>query len=211
MKPVVFEPRLELDQLLDEYIESKLRAVLKIRPEAVSTHNPISFEEWSQTPEGRVHMSIMHQYVFQAPNITAKSANRIQRLLQSQGQETRGRPALYDPRARDTKVLRVLKVHFLNELIAKGLGVDTSTWALPIEDLGEIRGELPPFDTFGMLERFERWTNFSLPKAAWLLYTREDRVKAAKSAPNCRLDDKGAMDFAEYSVWRTLQPVQLAA
>ena len=219
MKPIVFEPNSFLEEVLDKYLEDKVRSLMRLGPEGQAPGlQLIPYDKWRRSKEGSVHQQLMNAYVLTIPNINARTANRIQRALQARGQELRGRPKQYDARLHDMKTQRLLRLHFLNELIAKGLGLSTEGWPPPIDfemeasTLDSTNAMVEAKDNFDMLYRFEAWTGVRLPRIAWLVYTREDREKMAAEDPSLPRDEvDGSITLALYEELRYKFDIQTYA
>lgn len=202
MKSIIFEPRPELARKLNEHLDKRVREILTLRPPApnapATTPGKNTYLSWIHTPEGRVHAALLKQYVLPTHGLSAKRLNTIQQRLIHRGNESRGRPAMYDPKLRDLKFTRLLRVALLNELVAKGLGLDTSTWELP--ELPEPTVRKPEkLSAHDMLTRFERWADLHLPLEAWLLYTRAERRVLADKYPTVAREPDGGVSMTRYT------------
>ena len=203
MKPIVFEARPEFAPLLDKYLNDKVKEVIvrpieepEEPPNAKSRPKVLSYHDWVATEEGRIHNSLFANVILSQPDITAKVANRIQRQLRTRRSETRGRPRIYEANIYDLRIVRSLKLHFLNELVAKGLGLSTESWKLP----RAVRKEKPidQLHIVDILRNFEDWTGIKLSSAVWLLYTKWQRTELAKQYPDEPRANDGGIELQRF-------------
>lgn len=213
MNPIVYQANPALMPTLDTYMHSELRKLTQIDDPYAKINNIIPYETWVATKEGRLHMQLMVRYVLPAANLNAKETNRIQKALQTQGRGTKGRPRKYDARLRDLTVNRQLRIYILDCLIAKALHVDTSEWEPPIVVDNDNKPS-EPRDAYDSLCRFEEWSNFRLPRAAWLLYTRTERLALSKQYGHFEKEEDGGISFDAYRAMQTagaVVPLNIAA
>ena len=211
MKPIVFEAYPEIEDMLDKYISDQLRiitAVPKATPKTGSK-SMIDYSNWVATQEGRLHMQLMVKYVLSAEHIDAKMANKIQRKLQSQGRESRGRPRKFDSRLHDWTTQRQLRLFILNRLLATGLGVETDEWTPPFAEDVAMLDSTTPDDMYHALQRFEEWSEIVLPKAAWMLYTRSERQALSATYPDLEKEPDGGILLEEFSRLRRIPVTQI--
>lgn len=213
MKALVFAADPLIMNELDEHIQRELRRLTKVKNPHAKVNNVLPYEQWIQTTEGKLHMQLMVRYVLQADNLDSRAVNKIQRALQAQGRETKGRPRQYDSRLHDFTVNRKLRVFILNLLIAKGLGLSTDTWVPPIEAI-DAHAPSEPKDAFDSLTRFEEWSNFKLPRAAWLLFTRTERLRLSAEHVTRLREEDGGISFDIYRAMQiagSSEPLAIAA
>lgn len=203
MKPIVFEAYPEIAEPLEEYLQKEIRELLKLPegPIKSTSKRIIDYETWRNTEEGKLHLALMVKYVLQNDGISASTANEIQRRLQSQGRETRGRAKQYDSQLRSQTATRQLRLFALNRIIAKSLGIDCSKWVSPIE-VTDVTGWTVPDDAYDSLCRFEEWSGLTLPKQAWLTYTRTERNEVAAKHPHLEKAEDGGITLEIYKLYR---------
>lgn len=213
MKSIVFTADPAVMNELDEYMYVELRKLMKVENPQAKVNNVVPYEKWIATTEGRLHMQLMVRYVLQASNLDSRAVNKIQRSLQAQGRETKGRPRQYDARLHDFTINRKLRLFLLNKLVAKGLGVNTDEWIPPIE-VQDVTVPSEPRDVFDSLLRFEAWSNFKLPRAAWLLFTRTERLALSAEHVTRAREADGGISFEIYRamcVAGASEPLSIAA
>ena len=203
MKPIIFEAYPEIADKLEEYMQKEIRELLKLPegPIKSTAKRIIDYETWRQTEEGKLHLALMIKYVLQNEGISATAANEIQRRLQSQGRETRGRAKQYDSQLRSQTATRQLRLFALNRIIAKSLGFDCSQWVSPIE-VTDVAGWTVPDDAYDSLCRFEEWSGLTLPKQAWLTYTRTERTEASAKHHHLDKAEDGGITLELYKLYR---------
>ena len=203
MKPIVFEAYPEIADQLETFIQKEIRTLLKLPdgPIKSTSKKLIDYETWRNTEEGKLHLALMVKYVLQNEGISAVTTNEIQKRLQSQGRETRGRVRQYDSQLRSQTATRQLRLFALNRIIAKALGVNCNNWFSPIE-VTDTAAWTVPVDAYDSLCRFEEWSGLTLPKQAWLTYTRTERQEVAKEHPHLEKAEDGGITLDIYKLYR---------
>ena len=203
VKPIIFEAYPEIAEQLEAYMQREIRDLLKLPegPIKSTAKRIIDYETWRQTEEGKLHLALMVKYVLQNEGISASAASEIQRRLQSQGRETRGRTKLYDSQLRSQTATRQLRLFALNRIIAKSLGIDCSQWVSPVE-VTDVAGWTVPDDAYDSLCRFEEWSGLTLPKQAWLTYTKTERSEASVKHPHLDKAEDGGITLELYKLYR---------
>lgn len=199
---IVFTPNEAIDSALTKHINEQL-ALLLVLPKKHKPRPKLAYAEWAATKEGRFHSLLMTKYVFNAVHIDARSAMSIQRKLQSQGVDLRGRPPQFDPRKHNWTSKRQVRLYIMNKLLAKGLGIDTTNWPSPLTPMQQADAEaIEPRDTVHSLERFEKWSGLLLPRAAWLQYTLTERQALSTRHRGLAREHDGGIALGEYLAMR---------
>jgi len=202
MKVITLEIHEDIEEKLEEYLIQELREVFKIPQDMNAEQERMSdYELWLSTPEGRLHSMLINNYVLKSPRIDAKTAMTIQRRVQFQGKETRGRPRIYRQGLHDWTTQRQVRLFFLNKLLAKSLGINAEGWDLPPK-IAQMQKEITvvaPTDAYDSLVRFESWSGVTLPEDAWELVTKRDRIELAKEQPDLPVGPDGDVTFKAYA------------
>jgi len=213
MKPLVYEANPAKMPALDEHMHKELRVLMKVENPYQRVNNVIPYDAWMATQEGRLHMQLMIRYIIQPDSAGAKEVARIQRQVQAQGRGTKGRPRQYDARLHDYTINRQLRLFIMDKLIAKALDIDTSEWVAPIIVVDDSKPSEPK-DAYDSLCRFEEWSNFRLPRAAWVLFTKTERQELSLKHPKTPREEDGGISFDVYRAMQvagSVVPLDIAA
>jgi len=200
VKVITLEIHEDLVAVLEVYLINELRELFKVTSPPPVDVGLTDRELWLSTPEGKLHSMLFTNYVLRPSTMRAKVAMAIQRRLQYQGKETRGRPRVYKQGLHNWVTQRQVRIFLLNKLIAKSLGIDSTNWELPSQliDAQEEYVTMAPIDAYDSLTRFEKWSGVALPEEAWVLVTKQDRIRAAKKYPDLPTGSDGDVLFNVY-------------
>jgi len=203
MNPITYEPSPVIADKLSTYLRTETEALFRLPVDDSSPNGIMSYGAWKSTPEGRLHMQLMARYAVGMDSVDAKRVNSMQMRLQAQGRESKGRPRVFDRRKASLTYQRKVKLYLLDKLIAKALGLDPELIRKPFEiDCPPARSE--PADTYEALRRFEAWTGLTLPTAAWLLYTKDERARMHEARPSMEHGGDGCVTLKAYKLAKSV-------
>lgn len=169
MDAILFRP--------DVAIEDKLEAWLRGNEEKyfrLDQNKPM--ENWRSSREGQVHRAALQAYVLTDPTITIQKYSLLQQKLINRGYDPRGRPRVYRASKHNLTFRRALRLWLMNKLLAEALSAEFIT-PPPEEPIQSVTSEdYEPIEALEMLQRFEAWTEYALPRKAYVIHTREDRT-----------------------------------
>lgn len=213
MDPILFRPAVTLEPLLKQYIETKEEEFFRL------THTTDKTTKLLRERELALHMTLLANYVQQDPAVTATQYELAIKRVHAKKAETRGRPAKYKLSRRNVTYSRAVRLWFLNEIIAKGLGTtfEEPMPPEPVMDIEEQSATLGFAETISSLLRFEEFTGYTLPRQAYVVFTREDRV-ILRMLPDIQNlirhteweeHGKRCLKFEEYAILRQQPDIQL--
>lgn len=203
MEKIVFAPLPHLAEELRAAIEREEERLFRIDE---STPSEPSID-WKDTPEGRVHNTLLFNYAAVDPQVSVRKLNHMFTLCARKGSDPRGRPPTWKRGRYYPKYRRAMRVYVINKLLAAQLKLDPG----PPPQLADIcpdlvpEAEHKPIEAFEMLQRFEKWTEYKLPHQAWVIFTREDRQCIAKSVEPSGWKEEGVptLKLADYVALRS--------
>lgn len=193
METISFSPIPELEKELEKWFTIREEQFFKFEQIGEIT-------EWSATREGALHSALLQLYVLSDPSVTLQRYTAMQTKLVNKGLDQRGRPRIYRSSKRNLTFRRALRRYLLNVLVSEALGVEVTT-PEPSEPQVDITcATYEPVEALEMLHRFEGWTEFQLPRKAFVLHTRQDRAVIAPLFPELAWEEGGELcvKFEDY-------------
>lgn len=204
MDPIMYQPSSSVDVALSAYLD-----------DAEEDHFRLSsvlddYFKSAKDTEVAFHLNLLSLYALEDPLLDANQYALATKRVYAQRNETRGRKAKYKPSRRNPAYVRAVRLWHINKLMAKALGIVYHE-PLPPEPYSPVEETLvlqTYVETLDSIFRFEEFTGYTLPRAAYVVHTRSDRqaLRRLSDLPIKNTDwvEEGvpAVKFEEYVVMR---------
>lgn len=167
MDSIIYRPSAATKAPLVDYLHEREKEILQLSPP--DPNKEIDF--WFQR-ERSFFTLLLSQYVIEDERFNLREYEAIQRRVLSGKSETRGRKPKYAPGWSDITYRHALRHHFIDELIAQALGAEFNE---PIPSPPVNRPKFSP-EVIDTLMKFETLSDYTLPRKAYVIFTREDRA-----------------------------------